>query len=45
MKAAGAFEGLPRELRTRHNMRMISCENRNGATLNVIFRTASSGLP
>src|SRR4029453_4386643 len=41
MKAAGAQIGLPRELRTRDNMRPIYCENRNGATLkNVILRTA-----
>jgi hypothetical protein len=25
--------GLPRELRTRHNMRRIYCKDRNGATL------------
>ena len=40
MKAAGAFEGLPRELRIRHNMGTIYCENRNGQSENVIFRTA-----
>ena len=47
MKAAGAFEGRPRELRTRHNMRAIYCKNRNGATQQTfIFRTASPlGLP
>src|SRR4030095_4071135 len=39
--SAGALIGLPRELRTRDNMRAIYCENRNGATLkNVILRTA-----
>ena len=32
MKAAGAFLGLPRELRTRHNIATVYCENRNGAT-------------
>jgi hypothetical protein len=37
MKAAGAFMGLPRELRTRHNMRAIYCENRNGATLQTLI--------
>ena len=37
MKAAGAFEGLPRELRTRHNMRAIYCKNRNGATQQTLF--------
>jgi hypothetical protein len=36
MKAAGAFNGLPRELRTRDNMRAIYCENRNGATLQTL---------
>ena len=37
MKAAGAFEGLPRELRTRHNMGTVYCENRNGATQQTLF--------
>ena len=35
--AAGAFKGLPRELRTRHNMQAIYCENRNGATPQTLF--------
>jgi hypothetical protein len=35
MKAAGAFMGLPRELR--HNMWAIYCENRNEATLQTLF--------
>jgi hypothetical protein len=37
MKAAGALIGLPRELRTRDNMRAIYCENRNGAILQTLF--------
>jgi hypothetical protein len=36
MKAAEALIGLPRELRTRDNMRAIYCENRNGATLQTL---------
>jgi hypothetical protein len=34
MKAAGTFNGRPRELR--HNMQPIYCENRNGATLQTL---------
>jgi hypothetical protein len=38
---AVALIGLPRELRTRHNMWAIYSENRNGSTLqNVAFQTA-----
>ena len=31
------IDGLPRELRIRHNMRVIYCKNRNGATLQTLF--------
>jgi hypothetical protein len=30
MKAAGAFEGLPRELRTRHNMAVDIGQKKKG---------------
>jgi hypothetical protein len=40
MKAAGAFMGLPRELR--HNMRPIYCENRNEATLQRLFQDCAA---
>ena len=43
MKAAGAFMGLPRELRTRHNMLAIYCQNRNGATLQTLLSGPRSG--
>ena len=36
-EGGGAFEGRPRELRTRHNMETIYCENRNGATQQTLF--------
>jgi hypothetical protein len=35
--------GLPRELRTRHNMLAIYCENRNGATLQTLLSGPRSG--
>jgi hypothetical protein len=45
MKAAGAFEGLPRELRTRHNMGTdILREQERSNSANVIFRTALGDL-
>jgi hypothetical protein len=44
MKAAGAFNGRPRELR--HNIWAIYCENRNAASsANVIFKTALGSVP
>jgi hypothetical protein len=36
--------GLPRELRTRDNMRAIYCENRNGATLQTLCSRLRSGF-
>ena len=43
--AAGAFNGLPRELRTRHNMRTIYCENRNGATQQMLVLRSRPHFP